>query len=118
MQGVDHYEDFTAICDHMPGKAPTLRVSGTVWTSTDSWTCKLRATPGNTGSNQRMLSLDLVLTAPTGVANEVIVPNPVEWSEQPAYEYDQVHFRVVGTDDRPPDTIDVVHPTRAEASAS
>lgn len=118
MQGVDHYEDFTAICDHMPGKSRILRVRGTVWTSTDGWTCELRRTPGNTGFNTRMLSLDIVLVAPTGVANEVIVPNPVEWSEQIEIETDQVKFRVVGTGDKPPEAIDVDHPTRAEASAS
>lgn len=114
MQDVDRYEDFTASCDHMPGKQPTLRVKGTVWTRTGGWSCELRRTQGDTGINPRMLWLDLVLTPPDGVAPEMITPNPVAWSEEePRIEYDEVRFRVFGTDDEPPEAIEVSHPQRA-----
>lgn len=114
MQDVDRYEDFTAICDHMPGKPQTLRVSGSVWMRTGGWSCELRRTRGNTGINFRILSLDLVLTPPGGVAPDAITCYPVAWKdEEPEIEYDQVKFRVVGTDDEPPEAIEVLHPQRA-----
>ncbi len=97
----------------MPGSARTMRVTGTVVFRTGGWSCSLRPTEGNTGINTRMLSLDLVLQRPDGDAvPEVLTPCDVEWSaDDPAIEYEQVQFRVVGgTDDDPPPVIDVEHP--------
>jgi len=113
MRGVHAYEDFYASHDHMPRSDRTLRVSGTVVFTTSGWSCSLRQTEGNTGINPTMLSLDLLLTEPppdTPVM-DVLTPCPVEWSvDDPAIEYQQVQFRVRGSEDEPPPTIEVVHP--------
>lgn len=113
MQGVHAYEDFYASHDHMPGSSRTMRVTGTVVFATGGWSAKLRATEGNTGINQAILGLDLVLDAPsegTGVT-EVLTPCPVEWSaDDPSIEYQEVEFRVVGSTDEPPPRLKVVHP--------
>lgn len=110
---VDHYEDFYASHNHMPGSDHSLKVTGTVVFRTGGCECDLRETTGNTGTNL-MLHLDLVLTPPPegSAVPEVLTPCPVEWSvEAPALEYDQVEFHVVGTDDEPPAVIKVDHPT-------
>jgi hypothetical protein len=107
------YEDFYASHNHMPGSGRTMRVLGTVVFTTDGWSCDLRATEGNTGINPQMLSLDLVLEGPPegSDVSEVLTPCKVEWTaEDPAIEYKQVEFRVIGSDDAPPPPIDVDHP--------
>jgi hypothetical protein len=113
VQIVDHYEDFYASHDHMPGSDRALKVTGTVVFRTGGCTAELREHEGNPGINPLMLTLDLVLTAPPeGTAvPEVLTPVSVEWSvDDPPTEYRQVQFKVVGTDDEPPPVIDVEHP--------
>lgn len=113
MEGVHAYEDFYASHNHMPGSDRTMRVTGTVVFLTGGWSCELRPTEGNTGINPQMLSLDLVLQSPPegSAVPEVLTPCAVEWSvDDPPIEYQQVQFRVIGTDDEPPPVIDVDHP--------
>ncbi|MBE2316793.1 hypothetical protein DVA67_012485 [Solirubrobacter sp. CPCC 204708] len=111
MSVVAHYEDFTAIHDHMPGSDGALRVSGTVVCRTDGCTAELRDYEGNPGINPRMLVLELALSGPEGGAAEVLTPIPVEYVlSEPGLEYEQVEFRVSGTDDEPPPVVEVQHP--------
>jgi len=110
---VDHYEDFYASHNHMPGSAHAMKVAGTVVCSTDGCSAELREHEGNAGINPEMLTLDLVLNPPpegTSVT-EVLTPIPVEWAvADPEIEYRQVQFHVVVTEDDPPPVIDVEHP--------
>lgn len=113
MRGVHTFEDFSASHDHMPGSARTLRVSGVVVFSTGGWACRLQEAEGNTGTNQEMLSLDLILQPPAkgSSVTEVLTPHPVEWSlDDPAIDYRQVQFNIVGSDDVPPPVLDIDHP--------
>lgn len=113
MRAIQTYEDFYASHDHMPGSARTMRVTGTVVFATGGWSAKLCATEGNTGINPEMLSLDLVLEGPpdAGAVTDVLTRCPVAWSvDDPPIEYQHVQFRVVGTEDDPPEAIDVDHP--------
>ena len=113
MQGVHEYKDFYASHDHMPGSDRTLRVTGTVVFRTGGWSACLEETDGNTGINPKMLVLNLVITPPEegAVTTDALTPVEVEWSvDDPQIEYEQVEFRVVGSDDDPPPVIDVVHP--------
>ncbi|HEV2815328.1 MAG TPA: hypothetical protein VGW10_18880 [Solirubrobacteraceae bacterium] len=110
---VDHYEDFYASHDHMPGSSRTMRVKGTVVFARGGATAELREHEGNPGINPQMLPLDLVLTPPgyDAPTTPALHPVPVEWSvDDPSIEYRQVQFFVVGTDDEPPPVIDVEHP--------
>lgn len=109
MTAVSEYQDFFASCNHMPGADERIRVTGPVFTS-GGWGAELRKSEGNTGINPEMLSLDLVLTEPSGPSTDALETVPVEWSEDDPPEYKQVQFRVVGTDDEPPPVIDVEHP--------
>jgi hypothetical protein len=113
MQAVSTYEDFHASHNHMPGSDRAMGVTGTVVFRTGGWSCRLEAVEGNTGINPEMLRLNLILDGPSGSAGEtdVLTPCPVEWSvPDPAIEYQHVEFRVIGTDDAPPETIPVDHP--------
>lgn len=113
MQVVDHYEDFYASHNHMPGSDRAVNVTGCVVFRTGGCSAELRSHEGNPGVNPQMLRLDLVITPPPdGTAvTEVLTPVPVEWSDaDPQIEYLQVQFDVVGTDDEPPPIIDVEHP--------
>ena len=110
---VDHYEDFYASHNHMPGSDRAMKVTGTVVCVSDGCSAELRRHGGNPGINPQMLRLDLHLTPPpegTSVP-QVLTPTAVEWSEPDAQiEYQQVDFTVVGTDDEAPPSIDVEHP--------
>jgi hypothetical protein len=108
------YEDFYASHDHTPGSERTLRVGGRVVFRSGGWGCRLRKTEGNTGINDRMLALDLVLDPPPegAATTDALTPCEVEWSaDDPPIEYAQVEFRLVGgEDDEPPPVLDVEHP--------
>jgi hypothetical protein len=111
MSAADEYRDFYAICDHMPGKDRVLRVGGTVICPTTGWSARLEPTEGNTGINQFMLHLDLVVTppAPDTPVIEVRTPESAEWRQSPpALEYTDVEFHRSDAD--PPPTIKVEHP--------
>jgi hypothetical protein len=113
MKGVYEYKGFYASHNHMPGSGRRLQVSGTVVFITGGWSCSLRATEGNTGTNQNMLSLDLVLEPPEPgmMVPQVLTPCEVSWSvDDPAIDYRQVSFRVIGSEDEPPRTLDIDHP--------
>jgi hypothetical protein len=110
---VDHYEDFYASHNHMPGSGREMKVTGTVVCRTGGCSAELRDHEGNAGINPQMLALDLVLTGPDdGTAvTDVLTPIPVEWRvSDPAIEYREVQFFVVGTEDEPPPVIGVDHP--------
>ncbi len=110
---VDHYEDFYASHDHMPGSDHAIRVTGTVVCRTGGCSAELQERRGNTGINPEMLHLNLILTAPPegSAVTEVLTPISLEWSvDEPQIDYREVEFHVVGTDDDPPPVLDVVHP--------
>jgi hypothetical protein len=112
VRGVHEYQDFYASHDHMPGKAGTMRVTGTVVFATSGWSCDLREREANTGINTEVLGLELLLTPPAEgqPVLEVLTPCAVEWSvDDPPYEYREVRF-TVNTDDDPPPAIGVDHP--------
>ena len=89
--------EWNAIHDRMPGKEPTLRVTGTCCFSTAGWRCEIRRSEPQ-GINERMLMLDLIVTEPTGGAAEVLTEEPVEYEETTSSEYDQVSIHVRGAD--------------------
>ena len=114
MTGVERYEDFYAIHDHMPGSSRALRVGGTVVFTTGGWQAALREhqKSGPTGINPFILYVDLVLTPPDGPATQALTPVALDELrlEDPSLEYQEVHFKVVGTEDEPPERLDIEHP--------
>jgi len=90
--------DWTAYHDRMPGKPPILRVDGTCQFRTDGCTATLKPRAGNTGINQFMLALDLVVTFPDSGAAEVITDVPVHWELQTDLRDDEVAIDLVGAD--------------------
>lgn len=116
MQGVHEHESFFAICNHMPGADRALRVGGTVVFRTGGWSAKLREHERKepTGINPFILYLDLVIDPPAEGMAVPEVLTPVELDEfrveDPALEYQEVHFIVVGTEDEPPERVEVEHP--------
>jgi len=116
MSGVQDYEGFYAIHNHMPGGDHALRVGGTVVFSTGGWSAALRAheSDGPTGINPFILYLELVLEPPGESTNvpQALTPVPLEEFklEQPTLEYREVQFIIVGSDDEAPDRLQVEHP--------
>lgn len=116
MAGVESYEGFYAIHDHMPGSDRALRVGGTVIFRTGSWSAELRPhqRSGNTGINPFILYLELVIAPPLEGTGVTQVLTPLELPEYRLYDspldYKEVHFMVVGTDDEPPEPLIVQHP--------
>jgi hypothetical protein len=115
MPGIVEYEDFYANCDHMPGADRVLRVGGTVVCPTSGWSARIRPHQqhGTGPINPLLLELDLTVTGPADgeVVLEVLTPiQPEEYRiEDPAIEYQQVVFHLVGRDEEGPGTIEVVH---------
>ena len=110
--GVHEYQDIRAICNHEPGSepCPLLTVSGTIVFRTTGWRVDVRPTGGNTGPIPEHLTLDLVLTPPDGPSGDALTPEPFEFVMDPeGIEYQQVSFRIVGTDDEPPPHVEVQH---------
>lgn len=108
------YEDFYAICNHMPGSERTLRIGGKVTVRTGGWSAKLARHEGPSGINPFMLTLDLVVTKPQDGAPEAIETIEIEEFSvpDPTTEYQEVSFRLVGVgeEDEPPPTVEVEHP--------
>jgi hypothetical protein len=97
----------------MPGSDRALRVSGSVIFVNGGWSASLKGTEGNSGINPKMLSLDLVLEPPANgsAVTDALTPCAVEWSiDNPPIDYEQVEFRIVGTEDEPPPVLDIEHP--------
>jgi hypothetical protein len=110
MKVVASYESFTAIHDHMPGAANSLRCQGR-WSSTSRTARAGSNGAAVTPAPTLLLSLDLYLTTPSGPAAQVLTPQELTWvDDDPQTEYSQVQFTVVGTSDDPPPMIDVEHP--------
>lgn len=95
-------KDWTAIHDHMPGADQTLRVRGTVTYPTEGYEAKLVPSVPQ-GFNPAILEMDVQERAPTG-APDVVTDVPVEYEDDNAAEYDQVHIRGLEV------VIDVQHP--------
>jgi hypothetical protein len=107
------YQDFYAICNHMPGAERVLRVGGTVVAPTNGWTAELEEYSGQPSPNQFLLQLTLRVRVPTGPVLEVLTPIELEEFriEDPPIEYTQVEFHVEGASDiEPPPVIEVEHP--------
>jgi hypothetical protein len=107
----ERYRGWYAICDHMPGKERDIRVGGEVWCPAAGWSAELTPTMGNTGINEFMLHLDLVVTPPSPEqgARAVVTWVPVEWrAKSPTIEYQQV--KIHRADASAPPTLDVDHP--------
>lgn len=115
MEGLPEYEGFYAICNHMPGDRPALRVGGTVKPPTRGWTAELVEYEGQPSPNQFLLRLTLKLTAPSDPVAEVITPIEVEFEiQEPPFEYSQVDFHLDGPEGiEPPETVEVDHPRLA-----
>jgi hypothetical protein len=111
VEGVYEYQELFANCDHMPGADRAIRVGGTVVFRTGGWSADLRESKDQPGINQFILHLDLVLDPPEGAVTEVLTPVelPQFQIDDPEIEYEEVHFKVVGSEDKPPDPVTVVH---------
>lgn len=88
--------EWTAFHDHMPGKAPTLRVSGTCTFDNSGWTVELTDSSKGTGS---VKMLDLVATSPSGISNPIVTDVPAHFEEETDTEYTDVHVIVQGSDE-------------------
>jgi hypothetical protein len=111
--GVFEYRDFVAIHDHMPGSDDELRVTGTVVFRTGGYSAQLRPLEGPGGINPKMLTLVLHIDppGPDDMTTDALDPVPVQYTlSNPTIEYTHVDFRVEGTDDEPPPTLEVEHP--------
>jgi hypothetical protein len=116
MPGAVEYKDFYASCDDMEGADHVFRTGGTLVFPTSGWSARIgpHRQHGTGPINPRLLELDLTVTEP-GDGDEVLdVITPLELKEyrieDPAIEYQQVHFHLVGRDDEEgPGTIEVVH---------
>ena len=114
--GVHEYQDFYAICDHMPGATRSLRVGGTVVFRTSGWSARLERhqKAGPTGINPFILYVDLIITPPKG-GTVTKALTPVQLDElpinEPELEYLEVQFVVLGADDDAPRPLEVEHPT-------
>lgn len=111
MGSIRGYEDFYAICDHMPGKEQTLRVGGKVNMSSGGWSAKLVPHPGPTGINPKILVLDLILDRASVGTDAFTTIEVEEYKEtSPAFDYEQVEFHVLGVDgEEPPPIMPVEH---------
>jgi len=117
MSGSVEYREFYAICNHMPGADRVLRVGGTVVFPTSGWSAEITAHEhqGAPPFNPRVLELDLTVTAPADGVVVTRAETSLELEEyrveDPALEYEQVHFYLVGREGEDgPGPIEVVHP--------
>lgn len=107
------YQDFYAICNHMPGAERVFRVGGTVVAPSSGWMAELEEYSGRPSPNQFLLQLTLRVRVPTGPVLEVVTPIKLEEFriENPPFEYTQVEFHIEGASDiEPPPVIEVEHP--------
>lgn len=115
MPDIDHYEDFYANCDDMPGADRVLRVGGVVVFRTGGYAAELsqHVWDGSPPINPLSLHLDLVVTGPGSGTAVAEVLSPVKVEElviaDPQFEYDEIVFVMVGTEDDPPPPCKVVH---------
>jgi hypothetical protein len=114
MTGVDEFQGFYAVLDKMPGpdQGDELRIGGTVVFVEGGWSARLeRFKPdGPTGINSRMLTVSLVIEAPSGPVPQVITAVELEelCISRPGLDYLQVQFRTEGHDGPPrPPVVDV-----------
>jgi hypothetical protein len=78
--------------DFMPGRTPTLRVTGQCTFGTPGFIVTLtKASPQ--GINPKILILDKSVTPPTGVVTQVVTTVDVRYEEETSTKYDQVHIR-------------------------
>jgi hypothetical protein len=118
MPGVYAYKGFYAIHDHMQGAEDVLRIGGTVEFRTGGWSAELRPTKreGNPGINPFIFYVDLVLSPPPEGSAVTEALTEFELPElriqNPALEYHEVLFRVVGSPDEEPapERVYVEHP--------
>jgi hypothetical protein len=117
MSGSVEYHDFYASCDHMPGAERVLRVGGSLTFPTSGWSAKLGPHEHKSAPpfNPLLLELDLTVAEPADGETVLEVLTPFELEEyrieDPAIEYQQVLFHLVGRgDEEGPGTIEVVHP--------
>ena len=82
--------EWEAWIDLMPGKEPTLHVTGVFEAPTTGWSAEL-VEHNPQGTNPRDLLLDLITHEPTEPVNKVLTPVPVSF-EMPAAkgQYDTV----------------------------
>lgn len=115
MEGLPECGWFYAVCNHMPGECPSLRVGGTVKAPTRGWTAELVEYQGPPSPNQFLLQLTLKLTAPSGPVAEAITPIEVELEiREPHFEYNRVEFHIDGPEGiEPPEPVEVDHPALA-----
>jgi hypothetical protein len=78
--------EFEAWHDRMPGKPPTLHVTGEVTFPTGGYTAMLQKHEPQ-GINPQDLLLDLVVTEPTGQVPPVVTTEPVEYVEETDFDY-------------------------------
>jgi hypothetical protein len=113
MRGVTSYEGFYASLDHMPG-GRALRVGGTVVFCTSGWSAELRRHEGPSGIDPFVLYLELVIEPPPPDAMVLQVLTPIELGElrvsNPTQEYRVIRFTVVGSEDDPPERLEVRQP--------
>jgi hypothetical protein len=90
--------------DFMPGKPPTLYVTGQCTFPTPGYTVTLRrAVPQ--GINPAILLLEKVVTAPTGVVPQVVTTLDVRFEEQTNERYTEVTINPDGVTV----TVEIVH---------
>jgi hypothetical protein len=83
---------FKAVIDHQPGTPPKLTVTGEVEVPTTGWTLSLKPAHPQ-GINPRDLILDLHAVPPHGPAGQIVLHEPVGFTEQPSPEYGEVTIR-------------------------
>jgi hypothetical protein len=94
------YKDFHAYRDHM---SHTIRVVGTCVVKGGGVAVSLRPHEGNTGSNPKMLVLDLSFQVTAENPSEQQVEWRGDWDDE---RYDQVELRVEGATVDPPPILD------------
>jgi hypothetical protein len=75
--------------DWMPGKPPTLHVSGTVLTPCAGYTVTLKPAAPQ-GINPAIYMLDLIVTPPRQASGDVLTPVDVHYQEITSFQYTEV----------------------------
>jgi hypothetical protein len=91
-----------------------VRVGGTVVFCTSGWSARLRRREGPPGIDPFVLELELVIDPPPSDAMVLQVLTPIELGElrvpNPPHEYREIRFTVVGSEDAPPEQLEVQQP--------
>jgi len=116
MDGIVQFNDFYAICDHMPSDEKVLRAGGTVVFPTTGWSVELKKhqRSGPPPISPHTFELDLKITPPPpdATVTRVETPEKVEFRvDARSSEYYDAYFHLVGIDGDGPGQVIVEHPS-------